>query len=474
MYKCKKASREVCRSGNRKPPEAGTHRERKQQAMNAKQQRTDAKPQVSAYATEDSILLSVIPPPSDANKNPLVFVLDTSDSMGFGNTGMLDLPINTLKKEMKTTLLYIPEGTAVCVISFGSSARVILNTRSLNETERTSTMATIADLSTSGGTNLMEGLEEATKFISSLFNSEDANTLVLTDGAANTGVCDPVRLAAAIPYGAVHAIMFTVYSDIEYAKRVRDLKPTTNTVHFVQSGEDLSNKLACVVKAMKASELKIKVGTKQRIFPPSCVETRMFVLFDVDPAEDPEIEVVYNEKIRIETRFSEASTNDLDEKIIDLHVRRERAYQKICGINAKVKEESNKEEVNQEWEVVFDEQATGDLAQPDELLKDLENLNVEADSGHVAVFRSLSAVAETLKYVRADVLEIDTGTELEEVSDVTAHAGAPCYRSLGASASDGDEMPVYRSLGGGVSGVPNASKLKNARKHRLASLPLMA
>lgn len=493
----------------------------------AKQQRTAEKPQVSAHATkENSILLSVRPSqPSDEKKNPMVFVLDTSDSMGFGNTGMAATPIHTLKNGMATSVRAIPLGTAVCIVAFGSYSRVILETQSLTETERQKTMETIAELNTNGGTNLMNGLEEAAKFIYKLPNSEDANTLVLTDGAANSGVCDPARLAAAIPYGAVHAIMFTVDSDIEYAKRVRDLKPAVNTAHFVQSGEDLSKKLESVTKTMKASELKCKVGTQERVFPPSCVESEMFVLFDASPDDDPDITVVYNGHTLVQTKFSQIVSTDLDPALIDLHVRREKAYQKICGINDKVKQEADKDDESQSWEMVFDEEAADDLAQPEELLKDLGKLNVSIHSGHAVVFRSLAAAAADLNEVRTDVLEIETGAaftavpELEELVFVEpptyqkvkmdSQAGAAQYRSLGAAAGDDeDEQPVYRSLGSAASSrevavyseegqralllneainarnhaakseyaaaVNRAANRKSGRKHRLASLPVMA
>ena len=427
----------------------------------AKQQRTNENPPVSAHATkENSILLSVRPSqPSDEKKNPLVFVLDTSDSMGFNNTGMAVPPIHTLKNGMVTSVRAIPCGTAVCIVAFGSYSRVILETQSLTETERQKTMVAIAELNTNGATNLMEGLEKAAKFICTLPNSEDANTLVLTDGAANTGVCDPARLAAAIPYGSVHAIMFTVNSDIDYAKRVRDLKPSLNTVHFVQSGEDLSKKLESVTKTMKASELKCKVGAQERVFPPSCVESEMVMLFDASPDDDPEIVVVYNDHTIVQTKYSQIVSTDLFPALIDLHVRREKAYQKICGINAKVKQEADKDDESQEWEVVFDEQAADDLAQPEELLKDLVKLNVSIHSSHAVVFRSLSAAAADLNEVRTDVLEIETGAaftavpQLEELVFVEpptyqevkmeAQLGGVQYRSLGAPTDDEDEQPVY-------------------------------
>ena len=437
----------------------------------------DARP-VSVYPTEKGgTLVKATIPRQPPHKSPVAFALDASDSMRINNN------IGTVRKTMLGIVEHLRLGTPVCIVAFATSVQSFLSTASLTEEERERALLRIQGLYTGGTTNLHAGLQAVSEWIATLGNPDDANTLVLTDGDANTGeTVDPARLASTIPaegFGAIHAVMFTAASDHRFAAKVKEANDC-NTAHFVVSADDLGAKLTNVTEAMFATHLTIAVGDEKRVIPQSSVLPTNFVVFpNADPTSDPTITVTLggNPPVTIASdAYSKLLATNLAPSMIHLHACAAATYDRLAKINNEVHKEAAKPDEEQDWEVILGtEEACATLEEPDELLAQLKDLAVATGTGDdeaKEVKRSLDVLeshAKELREVRADCM--GTGAPppppptvpiFEDIMPMPpVKSEIVSFDDLSAAEEgEGDEMPCYRSLGNDVMSDVNSEAAK--------------
>lgn len=144
-------------------------------------------------------------PPSKLDRVPLAVALaiDTSGSMG-------GKPIEHARQAARKVVESLVDGDLVTLVSFDGQARTIMAPTELTPASRRRALATIAELSASGGTALHDGVKAAEM---ALLGVPDRylvrRVMVISDGQATVGPTDPTTLGNLAEVGMRHGIQVT-------------------------------------------------------------------------------------------------------------------------------------------------------------------------------------------------------------------------------------------------------------------------
>lgn len=147
--------------------------------------------------TEDStrhLLVEVSAPEGKRSENSeplnLALAIDTSGSM---NSGRLD----AAKMAAIQVIRSLTERDHLSLVHFGSDVNVVLKGVPMDRTGKDAAVGAIWKLETAGMTNLSGGWYEAGRCVAEVMDRKDATDgriLILSDGRANQGICDPEQL----------------------------------------------------------------------------------------------------------------------------------------------------------------------------------------------------------------------------------------------------------------------------------------
>ena len=147
--------------------------------------------------TEDStrhLLVEVSAPEGKRSENSeplnLALAIDTSGSM---NSGRLE----AAKMAAIQVIHSLTERDHLSLVHFGSDVNVVLKGVPMDRTGKDAAVGAIWKLETAGMTNLSGGWYEAGRCVAEVMDRKDATDgriLILSDGRANQGICDPEQL----------------------------------------------------------------------------------------------------------------------------------------------------------------------------------------------------------------------------------------------------------------------------------------
>ncbi len=120
----------------------------------------------------------------------LALVIDTSGSMSGAK-------IENAKNAARTLLQSLADGDVVSVDTFSDEAHTLVEPTTLSATNRPKVLARIAELPTSGGTNMFDGLALAESHVARAPATHGVRRVVMiSDGIANVGPSSPEALGA--------------------------------------------------------------------------------------------------------------------------------------------------------------------------------------------------------------------------------------------------------------------------------------
>ena len=141
---------------------------------------------------------------SQAERKPasLVFVVDTSGSMRQG--GRLEL----VKDALRLLVAALDEGDSIAIVAFDRESRLVLEPADAAEKERI--LSAIATLQPNSNTNLDAGLTLGYRVAASALRADTSNRVILlSDGVANTGHTEQVRILANVENERQRGIFLT-------------------------------------------------------------------------------------------------------------------------------------------------------------------------------------------------------------------------------------------------------------------------
>lgn len=422
-----------------------------------------------------------------------VFVLDISASMGERT--------KTYANAMKTILGKLSMESAFSVITFQSVSNVVFETFGLTEAGVDAARTTFSKHAWQAGgqTNLEAGLKTARDFTTRLAQHTQKGKVlnvcitVVTDGDVTPvqhqsksypgypWETDATKLAAILPDSSLpgmiaktNVLMFGSDSQIGFTEAVK-AQSEANSGHFVKevTDEGLFAGLGVLGNRGLAPSIRVTVGAPsqqhERMLTPSDVETwtvgdsQPFLLVGAAAGGNNTIgelpfEIQIDGVAVRKGRVGEILTDELNEALVALEVKREKLRLKFADVVLKTQEAARGEDVDEALTQVGDADALADEAW--ELVAAVENLGVTES---MPAYRSLAAQTSELKTYKSQLELLKSGTQpeadtepaprrlrLSPPQDVTDPDDAtPSYRSLSNNYVS-ETMPSYRSLSAGA------------------------
>tara|TARA_B110000971_G_C20027134_1_gene509505 strand:+ start:901 stop:2358 length:1458 start_codon:yes stop_codon:yes gene_type:complete len=409
------------------------------------------KPKVICYPNnkDTSIILEVnfgaLNVASCTEAHDYTFVLDLSGSM---NAHMTEL-----KKSMFYILENMPRGISFAIVAFGTTASVLFETFEYSVDQFSQCAAALNHMRSMGTTNLNAGIKLANEIASKRHDPRNTQLLILTDGQANIDETNPLVLAAkaASVCGTVLSIMFTAQSSAQFSDALHTINPN-NSAHFVMNGDALQSTFSNIFSIMKQKPAEVTVGEHSKAIPSSCMSSTLHLLFDaIDVSKSHKIEVLVDGVSVFKAESLDVTVLDADERLLSMHTRTAKAYQKLGGLISSVREQSTGGgNPNDILQILEAPEAEEFLFVAKELSNEFEDLGIAETPAYRSLLVGCDSL-ETLKKTIAPpphvveepfVMDNDAQTYPNMFPGVVLPVPPPDMAMLD---DDDDDAPTYRS-----------------------------
>jgi hypothetical protein len=410
----------------------------------------------------DNVLVKAVPVLKSASKQLSVVVVDVSASM----ESWMSIVCASLADFLQKAEI----GCALRLITFSNDAKLVFSTDSLVDSERVLALTIATELKVESSTNLEIAFQKCNSVVKEAcaaleIEMKAANVLLLSDGDATAGfgahdrtTNSLTKLFDQLIYGRFFLLNFNSRSSIILAEVVR---AKHQRVYYAEDVElratflDALDSIAGVpVKLTLTSKDDVAVGYT---IPAENTASGMgFAMFTHVVDDNFELLAECN-NVQSKVTAGVVGVDVESESVLGALFDMQAAYQKLRNINIEYGAYIDNNDVKGADENVFDDKnvsfvksvADSDLGS---FVEDFVNVKLEdgysASQDLVVQYRSLSSKAKELSKQSSEVKRLASAPPaLGKRHNQTLQTGA--YDDI----EDNDDVPVYRSLGGGAAAV---------------------
>lgn len=380
------------------------------------------------------------------------FIIDMSVSMQSAVPYMRDILVNWLQT--------VPNGCGVAFVVFSDAADVVFYTDCLEETNRSVGISCLKSLHVMGNTNIESGIDTALDTQHKLNSSFDNRVVLLTDGHANYGERDPIRLASLMARFCckIDVVMLTENSSAQLTEAIKSVDDK-HSGHFAQNADQLQTVFTQVFQSISKHPLHFQVATQTKVVYEHYDGNTIDLLYD-------ELDGDHDVTVRIFVECGGGKEQILETTLSETRGYKETRFLKsmIEGISALKKLGVCKSDFIANKEKADVSSAANTLEAVNTILMALK---INGDT-NTATYRSLSGQVKELSPIvkafdRKDPGECPVKFEMKK----TEFDQKISFRSLPACEFDSSKRCVFRSLGAS-SAAP--SDVKNSYVKEFASV----